>query len=479
MVDQVVDMRGDDRVQRIASCYIGDVAANKKKSLIMPTLVVNLRSAENPQNHFPSASSSSSSSSSRAFRRRSHDVSPKDPTRREGSRTTLLFRPGADEPYCLEKWAREIQSRLTPGPPPGPPPVRTNTVDGVLREGFQENEYDAPTPSPSSLFLINGEPNTALLSPSIRSKTSNISSLDSDDRSSVISLASDSIGSPGTIDDRRPQSATSELVRPSLGSRHPSSRKGSTATDTTPPIKEYWPAEAEGSAPGRRETILDRYFSSGYACSYSEPSGDAPVSSMARFEALMNELEAGHGGEPIQLHLSAPRAMYSDRPRRIPSPTQRALEYVSTGRIRSSPSRRREDDDESVSEDRISPSYVTSPTAGGFQRSFERSDSDNDTLNTAISTTSTASGHNEPSTLVPAGRGKRHSLADFSLKRLSTPPIFGKTSSGSHRRGSCEDLTKLAEGGEPEDGFESGQEFGTKGATPLGVGRSLFREFSF
>lgn len=408
---------------------------------------------------------------------------PKDPTRKEGSGTTILFRPGAEEPYCLERWAREIQSRLILGPPP----VRTNTVDSILREGFQENEYDTPTPSPSSLFLINGEPNTALLSPSIRSKTSNLSSLDSDDRSSMISLASDTIGSPSSIDDRRPQTATSESVRPPLGSRHSSSRKGSAATDITTPIKEYRPGEAEGPAPGRRETILDRFFSSGHASPSPKLDGDVPISSIARFEALMNELEAGRGGEPI-VHPSAPRTMSSDRPRRIPSPTQRALEYVSTGQIRNR--RRGEDDRESVSEDRISRAYITSPAACAFQISSDRSDSDNDTLHTTISSTSTASIHNtnnknEPSsaasTLVPPSQGKRHSLADFSLKRLSTPPIFGKTSSGGGgiRRGSYGDLTKLAEGGEGEDGFESGPEFGTKGATHLGVGRSLFREFSF
>ena len=230
--------RRDGRIHKIASCYIGDVAANKKKSLVLPTLIVNLRGAYGELH----------SSASRSFRRRSHD-SPGSSTSSAAATTTtttLLFRPNTDEAHLLERWRREIHSRLLP-------PIKSI----------------ATTPDASSHFLLNGEPNTALLSPSIRSQTSTLSTR-------------------------------------------------STPTSSPPPSPR--PSAPTGSAPNRRETILDRFFSS----TSPTPSPETPISSMARFEALMDELDAG-----ISLPPPPPP---QPRPRRIPSPTQRALEFVTTGR---------------------------------------------------------------------------------------------------------------------------------------------------
>lgn len=419
-------------IERIASCYVGDVAASKKKSLIMPTLVVNLRtSTEHQLQH--------SSSTSRAFRRRSHEAPSKDGSRKEGATTTLLFRTNPDEPYVMGIWVREIRSRLIPGHST----VRPIVVDTALREGLQENDYDTPVSSPSSLFLINGEPSTALLSPSIRSKTSNLSSIDSDDRSSMASTSSDTIGSPRDASEhQRPHSAT--IGYPPW----PRTRTGSTPAKGSAPV---------GSVPGRRETILDRFFASSPASRFE---GDKPMSSMARFEALMNELEAARGGDPLLEHSSTiPSILTSDRPRRIPSPTQRALEYVSSGRIRSPPPERGAEatsdeetsDEEQEPDELLSPTYVTTPTFSNLPMSSDRSDSDNislDTIHTTCTTSTTGTAsvvmEMEPpaAPLVPASSGKRHSLADFSLMRLSTPPIFGL---GGVRRGSHGDLGQVSE----------------------------------
>jgi hypothetical protein len=211
---------------------------------------------------------------------------------------------------------------------------------------------------------------------------------------------------------------------------------------------------------------------------------------MARFEALMNELEAARGGDPFLEHPPVISSIVaSDRPRRIPSPTQRALEYVSGRRIMSPPPTGRAggtsevdtSDEEQELDGLVSPTYVTSPTFGALVA--PRSDSDNISLDTIHTTftnsTGTASIVMEPpaAPLIPASSTKRHSLADFSLMRLATPPIFGV------RRGSFGDLEQVSEG--PEGSETNGgnapvREFAPRSPTGhLKVGRPMFREFSF
>ncbi|KAF8251249.1 hypothetical protein K440DRAFT_615857 [Wilcoxina mikolae CBS 423.85] len=459
-------------IQRIASCYIGDVAANKKKSPVLPTLVINLRGSDAPLHH------SSSSSSSRTFRRRSNEVPSKDGSRGNGMGSTLLFRPHGDEPYCLERWSREIQSRLIQSPTTV---TRSNTVDSTFRGGIEQNDDDPP-----SLFLINGEPNTAFLSPSIRSKNSNLSSIDSDDRSSLVSNSpSEILGSPRSgAEEHCPQSAMSEQIQPrqNLRGTYPRKRLDDMTAKSPEPAKGSGPV---GTAPGRRETILDRFFSSTAppnATSDNKPERKT-MSSMARFEALMNELESARGGE-ITLENPPPLPKIPlERPRRIPSPTQRALEFVSTGRRRhsSSPTTQTEE-----SEEQVSPFYTTLPTINALAPiPFEQSDSDNDTLHTTYTNSTTGTGsitaELPAAPLVPASQGKRHSLADFSIMRLATPPVFGGKDGGP-RRGSYGDLAHLPE--DVEDSadvspvIENGVEFGRRPAH-LNVERPLFREFSF
>jgi len=208
------------------------------------------------------------------------------------------------------------------------------------------------------------------------------------------------------------------------------------------------------------------------------------MSSMARFEALMNDLESARGGDIILQHAPSPPPpppiISSERPRRIPSPTQRALEFVSTGQRRQSSSPTTQT---GQSEEQVFPFYTTLPTINALAPiPSERSDSDNDTLHTN-STTGTGSVTAElpAAPLVPANQGKRHSLADFSIMRLATPPIFGGKDGGP-RRGSYGDLAHLPEDGEESADVspvvENGVEFGRKKAH-LDVERPLFREFSF
>ena len=497
--------------------------------------------------------------------------------------STLLFRPHGDEPNCLERWAREIQSRLihhqeqrqqqqqhqqhqqhhqqysssssTTSSSSTAAIARSSpaVADGPLlhqgpaspRGGDDDVERDDDQ---SSIFLVNGEPNTAFLSPSIRSKTSNLSSIDSDDRSSTVSSSpSELLHLPAPADQLRLQSTISEQIRPPPPS-HQQRRRCPGGKDSDDAAIAAKASDPVGSAPGRRETILDRFFSSAPASPAVDGQPATNMSSMARFEALMDELEAaraaagggdggGDGGggggasggggggggrddddynmmlqHPAVSHTIPVAMCSSDRPRRIPSPTQRALEFVSTGRQPRPPgpngwaANQEAQEQQHQHHQQASPFYITGlPTATGMPaiQSSERSDSDNDTLHTTYtaSTGSIAADCPAAAPLVPATQpGKRHSLADFSIMRLATPPLFagadlkdggvggGGMHGGAQRRISYGDLEADCGCGVSGSGSSTGgvvvvgdgAEFGrVTHQHHLNVDRPLFREFSF
>lgn len=478
------------RLHAIASCYVGDVASRKKKSAIQPTLLVHLR----PENlSYPS--------SLRSFRRRSQDALPKsESTRRDStsSSSTLMFRPPQDDPNSLERWAREIQSRLMSG---RTSLSRTNTVgvESAFREKFQGSDYDSPVPSPSSLFLVNGEPSTALLSPSIRSRASNLSSIDSDDKLSLLSSSASEIASPRSTEDKRSPSALSDQLRPSFSLPaelyeaiidHPS-------TDLTP-VSSRGPRDVVLNLvephPKRRETILDRFFST-TATNVPEPVEKS--SSIARFEALMREME--DRDNKIAENPSLP-VMMRDSPRRIPSPTQRALEFVMTGHRSRSPA-------SAGDESRSSARALAAPnhnhhaglTPGSSRRSsaaaplaapparilLDRRHSDELSERTSDSRNSmTESSANV--VLHPTNHSKRHSLADFSIMRLNgTPSMYVAAGGGAEgRRGSYGDIRggeAAAAAGRASTETTTSAQFGDGefGSHTAMTSRPLFREFSF
>ncbi|KAI5820167.1 hypothetical protein BZA77DRAFT_349587 [Pyronema omphalodes] len=426
-------------IHKIASVYIGDICTSKKKSLAVTTLVINLRS--DPP-----------SSSSRAFRRRSNEPALPAKEKNHGLQT-LLFRPHGDDSAVLTRWVSEIQDRLlapsarivpmeespreprevTTREPRSELYERRETYDRRERfERFAPKHLDLDSLDKPSIFLVNGEPNSAFLSPSIRSKNSNLSSIDSsDDRSSMIS------SSPSTD---RPQSATSEHL---FRTRQHSEDASASATPVTnSPYRgrddRYAVYERNGSIDpshrdgriypdhtplshlaGRRETILDRFFST------APPSPGGKMSSIARFEALMADLERTGSPLPPLPFASPPplQTAITGTPRRIPSPTQRALEFVSSAR--------RDIDSDEAAEN--SPSYTTLPTI-----SAERDDSDNNTLS---SSGSYDDDHLEEEFVVgqkKLGQGKRHSLAIASLATLGER--LKPRDLAVRRRGSCGDL---------------------------------------
>lgn len=457
---------------------------------MLPTLIVNLRAEIQL--------------SSKSFRRRSHDQPTREgSTRREraGGREILYFRPGPESAVAIEKWSREIQAYLLPADP------------GVHAGKVIEGEVDIPA---SSLFFVNGEPSTALLSPSIRSRASNLSSVGSDDKGSVVSSELPADVSPRS-------SGVDSSGRPPLHvvtkMRHASAttRNSSETSDyfTTTPI-----ATAAAAPPVRRETILDRFFSSTAPSSPNFPpdhnhpaavpaAAAPPMNSIARFEALIRDIEYGHDQDLRDRHPDL-RA----HPKRIPSPTQRALEYVSTGLLLHHPSSSSsshdnttetrsasQQEDEDCAPDVLGGGGV-GVGVGAFARSLSRQ--------TSEASLNTMAGYAETNLGVPGfvgssgggGGGKRHSLADFSVMRLSaattttktttktaaaTPPMFQLA--GSSRRGSHSDVPRISEAYEEDSAAAAvGVGLGVGGVGGVGrgefgahlcVGRPLFREFSF
>jgi hypothetical protein len=196
------------------------------------------------------------------------------------------------------------------------------------------------------------------------------------------------------------------------------------------------------------------------------------MNSIARFEAFIRDMESGDVKPPEHSF------MMKDHPKRIPSPTQRALEYVSTGLMRSSSdsSDYGDTEDDNQQPSASIPDYVLNKKSASlpdekFGLSRQASEA---SLGTTASMAGSISGlsHVESQSL-GVSNGKRHSMADFSVMRISTPPLFQIAAS---RRGSHSEVPRNSESYDD-------------GPSPLGGGRdfsnhprvtrTLFEGFSF
>lgn len=216
------------------------------------------------------------SASARSFRRRSHD----NPYAGKPTQSALFFRPAPEGPSDeLYKWSKEIQSRLS-NTPPSPSMNQHSSGKGM------------------SEFLINGEPSTALLSPSIRSRSSDLSS------------------------DHRSLSSNSEIT--SQSDNHPQPRSRAPSSPALDSAKAARAAAGIGSPapPQKRETILDRYF----AMSQPQTADSSQhESSIDKFESLMQE----EGQNKSKRTATSP--LFAELPRKIPSRTQMALDFIAGG----------------------------------------------------------------------------------------------------------------------------------------------------
>ncbi|KAI5804004.1 hypothetical protein DFH27DRAFT_388837 [Peziza echinospora] len=409
-------------IQDIASCYVGDLGYKQKKQVIMPTLIIHLRN-DQPL------------SSPRSFRRRSND----NPYASKSTPTALFFRPAPETSDTLQQWQKEIQIYLNMCSNPQGSSTNQNPTSPI-----DDRFPDAPHTS-TSLFFVNGEPNTALLSPSLRSKCSDLSSIPSD-RHSISSSSLSELPSP-RVDEHAQEFHGRKALHIATNS-----------ADFEAHVVEDRPLPSGAKEPQtqpRRETILDRYFS----C-YPSPITSTPErpmsSSIARFEALMDELESKNPA--VRNNRAASLASLSERsatlqelelPVRIPTPTLRALEFVSTGVYHP------EDIPESTESSRRNSLHVLNDNrrlSVSMYSNLSRRNSDS-----SIGGASSVAGA-APSSVVgslsggfassqgqlsyaSSSGGKRHSISDFSARNVSGSGYYSTGSHGISRPGSISDFT--------------------------------------
>ncbi|KAK4127597.1 hypothetical protein N657DRAFT_653771 [Parathielavia appendiculata] len=282
-------------INSIADCQV-QMLAHRKQGPVLPTLVINV---------LPDPSLD------KARKRRSSRTAGFSSPRDTGP-ITLLFRPG-DEHQSLQDWARCIQhliqphipdraplSPLTPASPTfiNPFAPRSRDAADTQRPGSGYGSRPGIFKNPSQPPSVRDRPVTFSDSPSLRSKRSDLSSQTSSLTQSHMgyqnytTMVPADLPSPATTIGEyqgefiegwtSAQGRSSALNSPMRGRDSVSSQ----APTSLPPIPD------SNSPSGPRETILDRAFQ--MRCipgSEREVPGEEKLSSLARFDALMREMD--------------------------------------------------------------------------------------------------------------------------------------------------------------------------------------------
>lgn len=281
----------------IADCQI-QMLAHRKQGPVLPTMVLNI--LPDPM-------------LDKARKRRSSRTAAFSAPKETGP-TTLLFRPGLDEHLTLQDWARFIQQLIQPQIPERVPlspvtpasPTFINPFAPRSRElgdmGQRPESGNAGRPgfflkNPSQTHSVRDRPVTFSDSPSLRSKRSDLSSQTSSMTQShggpnYAAMIPADLPSPATTIGEyqgefiegwtSAQGRSSALNSPIRGRESVSSQ----TPNPLPPILDSEPTS------GPRETILDRAFQ--LRCipgAEREVPGEEKLSSLARFDALMREVD--------------------------------------------------------------------------------------------------------------------------------------------------------------------------------------------
>ncbi|KAK4104936.1 hypothetical protein N658DRAFT_418574 [Parathielavia hyrcaniae] len=318
-------------INSIADCQV-QMLAHRKQGPVLRTLVVNV---------LPDPSVD------KARKRRSSRTAGFSAPRDTGP-ISLLFRPGEEHP-SLEDWARCIQhhiqpqipdrtplSPLTPASPTfiNPFAPRPRDAADTQRPGSGNASRPAIFKNPSQTHSVRDRPVTFSDSPSLRSKRSDLSSQTSSMTQlqmgypNYTTMMPADLPSPATTIGEyqgefiegwtSAQGRSSALNSPMRGRDSVSSQ----VPTSLPPIPD------SNTPPGPRETILDRAFQ--MRCipgSEREVPGEEKLSSLARFDALMREMDekrrqreaAEVGARPqaavttsAKAELSEPRSAFDD-----------------------------------------------------------------------------------------------------------------------------------------------------------------------
>ncbi|KAK4043068.1 hypothetical protein C8A01DRAFT_43992 [Parachaetomium inaequale] len=302
-------------ITSIADCQL-QLLAHRKQGPVLPTLVLNVL----PDPVLDKARKRRSS-------RTAGFAVPK-----ETGPTTLLFRPG-DDLQNLEEWARFIQQLIRPHVPDRTPlspltpasPTFINPFAPRSREpSDMQQRPDSRNGSRPGFFLKNSSQSSSVRdrpvtfsdSPSLRSKRSDLSSQTSSMTQSHMgfhnytTMVPADLPSPATTIGEyqgefiegwtSAQGRSSALSSPIRGRDSVSSQ----VPTPLPPIP-----DSNSPPPGPRETILDRAFQ--LRCipgSEREVPGEEKLSSLARFDALMREMDEKRRQREAEEAKSRPQA---------------------------------------------------------------------------------------------------------------------------------------------------------------------------
>ncbi|KAI9772908.1 MAG: hypothetical protein M1840_008790 [Geoglossum simile] len=293
----------------IKSVCIEDIA-HRKPGPALPTLVVTLDQGP------PSPKRRSSQSGS---------VLPMRPRA-----NTLLFRTAKDDVRNISDWHQAIQNQLNPKIEPSGSLFDPGWGFNNSSRTLKLNTRGPHGGTPGSPF--SNQANTTLLSPSssVRSVRSELSSSESD-KKSFYSRGTSELPSPVFEMPLTPVVEDHAIVHVGTGSPSSTYEEESAGLLTAP-------------SP-RRETILDRAFMMNCIPDGAELATSPEQNSIERFEALMRNLEArnaqkmpqpdarskGSESSPTLTTASSILPPAFEPPERVPTPTKRVLEFISSG----------------------------------------------------------------------------------------------------------------------------------------------------
>lgn len=287
------------------------MVAHRKQGPVLPTLIVAI--APDP--------------ATEKIRKRRSSRAATLVSSRDNGPIVLWFRTDS-EPYKLHEWARCLQAQIQPSIPenlpmspmspmsPSSPFFQNPFVSPAPQRDASESFYTRPPSAPktslahkasSSLYITRERPITMSDAPSLRSRRSDLSSLTSSNAARTSSTAQSYASVPPSDLPSPPMTAPMTAGEPFGGfiegwttaqgrGRRPSAlnspvRAVRDSLGSNPPLS---PAALldSGSAPAPRETILDRAFQMNYIPGSEEQiPGEEKLSSLARFEALMQQVD--------------------------------------------------------------------------------------------------------------------------------------------------------------------------------------------
>lgn len=278
------------------------MVAHRKQGPVLPTLIITIT----PD---PATEKLRKRRSSRAATL----VSNKD-----NGPTTLWFRTEGDSSRLYE-WARSIQAVVQPAFPdnlpmspmspvspmtPGSPSFQNPFVPFAPRDGYDFSSFSSTRPpsapkvtlhhkASSSLHAHRERPLTISGTPSLRSRRSDLSSLIS---SNANTATTQSYASTHPLEFCTPSESDAELFgwTSAQGRSSVLHSPAQTVRDSVDSDLPLSPAAMldTGSPPGPRETILDRAFQLKYIPGSDQTvPGEEKLSSLARFEALMKQVD--------------------------------------------------------------------------------------------------------------------------------------------------------------------------------------------